>query len=149
MKNMLAHSALTKAAVLALLTLLAAIPLAQIRGLVHERGESRTHAAQQLAARHAGPQVVTGPVIVIPYIERWIEVQLDDKGKIKQRIEHARQRAHIVFPERSDLKGRLTAQERYLGIFTVLFYDLKGGFSGRFPAFDPASIPHTEKGSVI
>ena len=149
MKNMLAHSALTKAIVLALLTLLAAWPLAQIGGLVHERGESRTHAAQQLAARHAGPQVVTGPVIVVPYTERWTEVQLDDTGKVKQRIEHAQQRGHIVFPESSDLQGRLTAEERYLGIFTVLFYNLKAGFSARFPAYDPASIPHSKKDSII
>src|SRR3954462_14649174 len=89
MKNMLAHSALTKAIVLALLTLFAALPLAQIRGLVQERGESRTSAAQQLAARHAGPQIVTGPVIVVPYTERWTEVQFDDAGKVKQRMEHA------------------------------------------------------------
>ncbi len=149
MKNMLAHSALTKAIVLALLTLFAALPLAQIGGLVNERGESRNHATQQLAARHAGPQVVTGPVIVVPYTERWTEVQLDDALKVKQRIEHAQQRGHIVFPESTDLQGRLTAEERYLGVFNVLFYNLKGGFSGRFPAFDPASIPHTQKGSVI
>jgi inner membrane protein len=149
MKNVLAHSALAKAIVLALLTLLAALPLAQIGGLVNERGESRTHAAQQLAQRHAGPQVVTGPVMVVPYVERWTEIQLDDSGKVRQRIEHAQQRGHIVFPERTDLQGRLTADERYLGIFTVLFYNLKGGFSGRFPAFDSASIPQTHKGSVI
>jgi inner membrane protein len=149
MKNMLAHSALTKAIVLALLALLAALPLAQIGGLVDERGESRTYAAQQLAARHAGPQVVTMPVIVLPYIERWTEMQLDDTGKVRQRIEHAQQRGHIVFPESADLQGRLTADERYLGIFTVLFYNLKGSFSGRFPAFDPASIARTHKDSVI
>ncbi|HYC49126.1 MAG TPA: cell envelope integrity protein CreD [Burkholderiales bacterium] len=149
MKNMLAHSALTKTIVLALLTLLAALPLAQIGGLVDERGNSRTHAAQQLAARHAGPQVVAGPVIVVPYTERWTDVHLDDNGKVKQRIEHALQRGHVVFPESSKLRGRLTAEERYLGIFTVLFYNLKAGFNGRFPAFDPASIPHTHKGSAI
>jgi inner membrane protein len=54
-----------------------------------------------------------------------------------------------VFPEKSDLRGRLGAQERYLGIFNVLFYDLKGTFTGRFPAFDPAALPHTEKSSTI
>jgi inner membrane protein len=149
MKNMLAHSALTKAAVLALLTLVAALPLARIGGLVDERAESRARAVKELAARHAGPQVVTGPVIVVPYTERWTEMQLDDTGKVKQRIEHAEQRGHIIFPESAELRGHLTAEERYLGVFTVLFYNLQGGFSGRFPAFDPVSIPHTRKDSVI
>ena len=128
MKNMLAHSALTKAVVLALLTLLAALPLAQIGGLVHERGESRNHAAQELAARHAGPQAVTGPVIVVPYTERWTDVQLDDAGKVKQRIERAEQRGHLVFPERSDLRGRLTRLGLKAG---------KGREKGQIPARSP------------
>lgn len=149
MKNLLAHSALTKVILLALLTLLAGLPLARISGLIEERGGSRQRAAHELAVRHAGPQVVSGPLLVIPYTERWTEEQQDEKGQVKARIAHSKQRAHLVFPEKSDLRGRLSAQQRYLGIFTVLFYDLKGGFSGRFPAFDPASLPHSEKGSVI
>jgi inner membrane protein len=31
----------------------------------------------------------------------------------------------------------------------VLFYDLQGSFTGRFPAFDPATLPHAQKGSTI
>jgi inner membrane protein len=149
MKEWLAQSALTKVIVLGLLTLLAGIPLANIGGLIEERGGSRAAAAQELAGRHAGPQVVSGPIIVVPYTERWTEEQLDDKGKVKGRVEHSAQRAHLVFPERSDLRGTLSAQERYLGIFTVLFYDLKGGFRGRFPAFDPSSVPHAAKGTTL
>jgi inner membrane protein len=149
MKAFLAQSALTKVIVLALLALLAGLPLARISGLIDERGNSRAHAARELAVRHAGPQVVSGPLIVIPYTERWTEEQRDEGGNVKARIARSKQRTHIVFPEKSDLRGRLSAQERYLGIFTVLFYDLKGSFSGRFPAFDPASVASSEKGSSI
>jgi len=149
MKQLLAPSALTKVIVLVLLTLLAGLPLARIGGLVEERGASRAQAARELAARHAGPQTVAAPMIVIPYTERWTEEQMDEKGQVKARIARSKQRAHFVFAERADLHGRLGAQQRYLGIFTVLFYDLKGGFRGRFPAFDPTALPHSEKGSVI
>jgi len=149
MKDLLAHSALTKVLLLALLTLLAGLPLAQIAGLIEERGASRQRAAHELATRHAGPQVLAGPILVIPYVERWTEEQQGENGQVKARIARSRQRSHFVFPEQSDLRGRLSAQERYLGIFTVLFYELKGGFTGRFPAFDPASLPHSEKASVI
>lgn len=149
MKNPFAQSALTKALLLVLLTLLAALPLANISGLIEERGASRTRAQHELASRHAGPQLVTGPVIVIPYIERWTEEQLNPNGQVKQRIEHSEQRAHLVFPERSHLQGKLSAQERYLGIFTVMFYDLQGGFSGRFPAFDPTALTRYQKESRI
>lgn len=149
LQGLLARSALTKAFLLAVLTLLAGLPLARISGLIDERGASRQQAAAELAARHAGPQVVSGPILVIPFTERWTEVQLDSDGKVKQRLEHSQQRAHLVFPERSDLRGRLGAQERYLGIFTVLFYDLQGSFTGRFPAFDPTALPRQHKGSTI
>jgi inner membrane protein len=149
MKFLPAHSALTKVLLLVLLTLLAGLPLARIGGLIEERGASRAHAAQELATRHAGQQVLAGPMLVIPYVERWTEEQQDEAGKVKARIAHAEQRSHILFPERSDLRGRLTAQKRYLGIFTVLFYDLKGGFTGRFPAFDPARLPQRGKGSTV
>jgi inner membrane protein len=149
MKTLLASSALTKVIVLALITLFAGLPLARIAGLIDERGQSRQQAAHELAVRHAGPQVVAGPMLVIPYTERWVEEQQDEKGIVKARVARSKQRAHIVFPERSDLRGRLNAQERYLGIFNVLFYDLQGTFTGRFPAFDPAALPHSEKGSTI
>lgn len=149
MKKLLGHSALAKAILLAVLTLLAALPLAQISGLIDERGASRQAAAGELAARHAGPQAVTGPFLAIPYTERWTEVQLDDKGQAKNRIEHSQQRVHLVFPERTELRGKLGAQERYLGIFTILFYDLQGTIAGRFPAFDPTAVPRFQKGSTI
>jgi inner membrane protein len=149
MKTLLAQSALTKVIVLGLILLFAALPLARIGGLIAERGQSRQQAAHELAVRHAGPQVLTGPMLVIPYTERWIEEQRDEKGQPKAGIARSRQRVHFVFPEKSDLLGKLSAQERYLGIFTVLFYDLQGTFSGRFPAFDPATVPHAEKGSIL
>lgn len=149
MKDILAHSVLAKVLMLAALTLFAALPLGSIHRLIHERGASRDQAAADLAASHAGPQVIAGPVIVVPYVERWTEVQLDDKGAVKTRTTHARQRAHLVFPESSHLKGRLTPQQRYRGIFTVLFYDLQGRLSGRFPAFDTAALPRHVKDSVL
>ena len=146
MKSLLAQSSLTKVILLVLLVLFAGLPLARIGGLIQERGASRIHAANELATRHAGPQAVAGPVLVIPYTERWVDEETDDKGKTR-RTPRSKQLTHYVFPEKSELAGRLAAQERYLGIFTVLFYDLTGGFRGRFPAFDPDSLPHSEKAS--
>jgi inner membrane protein len=149
MKNFLANSAWAKVLALAFLTLLATWPLSQIGGLIHERGASREHAAQALAAAHAGPQVVSGPFLVVPYVEKWTEEQLDEFNRPKGRVARSKSLTHYVFPEKSDLQGRMTAQQRYRGIFTVQFYDLKGAWIGRFPAFDPASLPRTEKNSTV
>lgn len=149
MKELFAQSALAKVLALALLTLLLALPLSQIGGLIQERGASRERAAQELAASHAGRQVLIGPVLLVPYVERWTEEQRGENGELKARIARSKQLTHVVFPAQTDLKGRLTPQERYRGIYTVLFYDFKGGLTGRFPAFDAATLPHSEKGSTL
>ncbi|WP_233259632.1 cell envelope integrity protein CreD [Ramlibacter sp. WS9] len=146
---MLRNSALAKVALLVLITIVLCIPLAQIRGLIDERGGSQLQAAHELAASHAGPQVVVGPLLVMPYVERWTEVELNDKGQVKARIARSKPMTHLVFPEKVDLKGRMAPQERYRGIFKVLFYDLDGAWKGSFPAFDPAALAHTEKDSTF
>ena len=99
MKALLAQSSLTKFIVLGLIMLFAGLPLAHISGLIGERGQSRNQAAHELAVRHAGPQVLTGPMLVIPYTERWTEEQQDEQGRVKARLARSKQRAHIVFPE--------------------------------------------------
>lgn len=149
MKILFTQSVLAKVLLLALLTLLAALPLAQVHGLIEDRGASRARAAQELALAHAGQQVLAGPLLVVPFVERWTEVQLDDKQQVKARVQHARQAAHVIFPEKSDLRGRLAPQERYRGIFTVLFYELQGRMRGSFPAFDPARVERTVRDSTI
>lgn len=148
MKTLFAHSALAKVLLLLALSILAALPLAQIGGLIEERGASRQHAAEELATRHAGPQVLAGPLLVVPYVERWTEEQRSEGGAMA-RVPRSKQMHHIVFPEQSALRGTLGAEPRYRGIFTVLFYQLQGGFQGRFAPFDPATLPRTEKGSQI
>lgn len=149
MKDLFAHSAFAKVLVLVLLTLFAGLPLARIAGLIEERGASRNQATHELATRHAGAQVMAGPMLVVPYVERWTEEQLSETGQVKARIARSKQLSHVIFPEKADLDGSLAPQQRYRGIFTVLFYDLQGTWTGRFPAFDPAGLPHTEKGSTI
>jgi inner membrane protein len=138
--KLFSNSVFVKVLLLAALTLLAVLPLSRISGLIHERGASLEQAKQSLAAAHAGPQTLVGPVLVVPYVERWTEEKLADDGRIKQTVPRMRQAAHIVFPEKLDLRGELGAQERYRGIFTVQFYDLRAGLVGRFPAFDAAAI---------
>lgn len=149
MKDLLTRSAFAKALLLAFLTLLAALPLSQIAGLVHERGNSRDEARQALAAAHAGPQTLAGPLVVIPYVERWKEEKYDSDGKLKEVVPHSREGAHIVFPQRLDLNGRLAPETRYRGIFTVHFYNLQANLAARIPAFDATTLRSGRKGGEI
>jgi inner membrane protein len=143
------NSVTLKLLTLLLLTLLLCLPLARIGWLVSERGATQEHAARELAATYAGAQTLIGPVLLVPYVERWSEAQLDEQGKLKGRIARSRQATHLVYPEKLEIKGTVSPQERQRGIFSVLFYDLQGAWTGSFAPTSSAAIPRTEKDSTV
>ncbi|WP_213959047.1 cell envelope integrity protein CreD [Variovorax sp. dw_954] len=145
----LRNSILVKLAGLLLLTLLLCIPLAQIDALNHERGQSQREAAQELARTYTDSQQLIGPLLVVPYVERWMEVQRSAEGNVLRNLQRSKEAVHIVFPERQHLEGSLLPQERYRGIFKVPFYSLKATLDGGFAGFDVASVPHSETDSQI
>jgi inner membrane protein len=149
MKDFFGRSAMSKVLVLVLLTFVLAFALAQIGGLIRERGASREHAAQELAAAHAGPQVLLGPVLVMPYLERWTETALDSEGRVKSQVQRSENRVQLFFPERLDIDAGLKPQERYRGIFAVLFYEFTGNLGGHFGSFNPGALPHSHKNSTL
>lgn len=138
-----------KIAALLLLMLFLSIPLMRIGWLVTERGQSRQQAVNELAMAHAGPQTLVGPVLVVPYVERWSESQLDGDGKLKSRVERSKESRILVYPEKLELNGAVNPQERQRGIFSVLFYALDGNWRGNFAPVDAARIARSEKDSTI
>ncbi|MEO5736382.1 MAG: inner membrane CreD family protein, partial [Variovorax sp.] len=93
----LKNSMLLKVIGLVLLTLLLCIPLAEIGSLNRERGRSQQEAAQELASTYAGSQTVIGPLLVVPYVERWNETQRDAKGMVIGSVARSKELTHIVF----------------------------------------------------
>lgn len=148
MARNLANSVTFKVVVLLFITLLLLIPLAQIGSLIDGRGQSRQEAAAELAHTYAGPQTLTGPVIVIPYTERWTEETTDARG-MKNLVPRSRERSRIVFPETLDITGSMEPQERYRGIFRILFYTFTGKAAGSFPAAAAPAPIRREKDSTI
>jgi len=149
MLQMLRNSVLVKVFGLFALTVLLCIPLDRIDALNRERGHSQQEAAQELAATYAGAQTVTGPLLVVPYVERWMEPLRDAQGKVVGQEARSKEMAHPVFPDTLHIEGSMAPQERYRGIFRIPFYTLNASLAGGFAAFDPAAVPSSEKGSTI
>ena len=143
------NSVTVKLLMLLLLTLLLCVPLARIGWLVTERGATRQQAVQELATTYAGAQTLVGPVLVVPYVERWSEAQLDEHGALKGRIARSRQATHLVYPQKLEITGTVSPQERQRGIFSVLFYDLQGAWTGSFAPPDLSSIARAVKDSTV
>ncbi|QFZ82537.1 cell envelope integrity protein CreD [Variovorax paradoxus] len=142
-------SVLVKVAGLFFLLLVLCIPLARIDDLNRARGESQREAAHELAASYAGPQTMVGPVLLVPYVERWMEPLRDAQGKVIGQAPQSKEMTHAVFPDKLNIDGSMATQERYRGIFRIPFYTLTAALGGGFAGFDPRSVPHSESGSSI
>jgi len=149
MLQLLKDSMLAKVGGLLLLVLLLCIPLAEIDRINNERGDSQREAAAELAATYAGPQTVVGPLLLVPYVERWMEPLRDAQGKVIGQEARSKEMAHVVFPDKLHIEGSMTPQQRYRGIFKIPFYTLDATLSGGFAAFDPEAVAHSEPGSKI
>ncbi|RQO53531.1 cell envelope integrity protein CreD [Variovorax sp. KBW07] len=142
-------SMLVKVAGLFFLVLLLCIPLAEIDSINRGRGESQREAAQELAATYAGRQTMVGPLLLVPYVERWTEPLRDAQGKLIGQEPRSKEMAHVVFPDKLHIKGTMAPQERYRGIFKIPFYTLNATLTGGYAAFDPKAVAHSETDSTI
>jgi inner membrane protein len=113
--------------VLGLLVLVLKIPIAMIGGLVSERQTTREAAAEDVAAKWGRLQALTGPALVVPYTFRWVET-----GEKGQRIEHTAPRFATFLPEQLEIRGRVDAENRRRGIFSIPVYRLALEVSGHF-----------------
>jgi inner membrane protein len=109
------------------LILLLLIPAAMIGGLVSERRATREGAVEEVTGKWGRMQVITGPALVIPYVQT--RVELDNKG---QKVVRAQTRRLIVLPETLAVRGTMESEVRHRGIFSVPVYRLRLEISGRF-----------------
>ena len=120
---------------LGFLVLLLLIPLARISDVIDERASRRDEAVLEVTDKWGGEQKLTGPVLVVPYTHRWSET--NSKGVV---IPHSEIRRAYFLPERLDVTGRIDAEERARGIFSVQVYALDLAFAGTFARPDFAAL---------
>ena len=58
---------LIKGLIIALLVVLLQIPAYYVKGLVEEREERQKQAITEVSSKWAGSQVISGPILVLPY----------------------------------------------------------------------------------
>jgi inner membrane protein len=109
------------------LVLLLLIPAAMIGGLVSERRATRDGAVEEVTAKWGRKQVVTGPALVIPYVQQ--RTELDNKG---QKVARAQTHRLTLLPESLVIRGEMESEVRRRGIFSVPVYRLRLEVSGRF-----------------
>jgi inner membrane protein len=122
--------------IIAVLVAIMTIPLGMVSDIVNERSHLYSSVVREIANTWGHQQNISGPVLIIPYSEKFItEKILTDKDGNERKIDKTNyvQRTAIVLPEELSIKGNLKGEQRQRGIYKSLVYyadiSLKGHFS--------------------
>lgn len=143
------HPLLSKTLVIGLLMLMLSIPLMMVLNVVQERATYRDSAAQEVASAHAGPQIVSGPVLYWPYTETFTRTELtsntDTPGKTSE-VRVTEKHVYIGFPTHMETRSKLDTETRMRGLFPVTVYTSHHETRG---AFNVEEIqPKTKNGQI-
>lgn len=120
-----------RCAAIFLVIVLLLIPLVRINGLIRERQAARDAVVEDIARSAAGPQTLTGPLLVVPYTRTVQETQLDS-ARVPVTVTREFAGELRLLPALVDLDGRLATEERQRGIYRARVFDATARLTGRF-----------------
>lgn len=123
---------LFKIIIIALLALVLLIPLAMIEGLVRERQGLQSGVIQNIAASSADKQEVIGPILVVPYREKIIRKQRDQKTGQEKEITEEVDRKVFFLPETLNVKAQASIQEKYRGLYKAHLFTVDSTWHAQF-----------------
>lgn len=116
------------------LCLLAMIPLSLVQGVINERQALHDAVIRGFESQTVGPQLLKGPVLVVPYRKTVIETVREDRNG--RTVEAQRRKTVNGFlhflPESVAMTGTAVAQERRRGLYRAQAYAGDWEISGRF-----------------
>lgn len=112
-----------KALLIGGLVLLLLIPAFFVENLIKEREARQKEAFDEVSSKWAGPQTITGPVLVLPYTETIANVTGPPTVLRKQAY---------VLPDKLSIQGQMKPEERHRGIYQVMLYSSTLNLSGQF-----------------
>lgn len=121
-----------KVLVIILLSALLMIPLMMIEGVVKERSSYRDEARYSIAQSWTGEQQVLGPLLVVPYKERFTVRVWNKEAKRYELQPRVLDRRLLITPERLAVDGEVATETRKRGIYEVPVYRSRLAVSGSF-----------------
>ena len=128
-----------KMVAIACLILLGLVPLTLIRGVLSERRARHREAIANITSTWGNPQVIAGPVLVVPYqrhVKAWKDQVVDGRSERFEVTETVVARAHFL-PADLSITGDLRPDRLHRGIYEAVVYRSALQVSGRFakPSF--------------
>jgi len=122
-------------ALIGFVALVMLIPLAAVHDLVRERNRLHDSALSDIASIWGGEQVVKGPALVVPFVERYLieETETDEDGNERTRTKTEDcQKIAVFLPKELELEFHLDEEYRHRGIYDALVYASKLRLVGYF-----------------
>ena len=124
------------------LVLLLLIPAYFVQELVREREQRQKEAFNEVSGKWAGPQTLSGPVLVLPYTESVTNTA--GTSTVVRKLAY-------VLPDKLAIEAQMKPEERHRGIYQVMLYSSSLAVSGRFNSIplkalrlDPANVLWSE-----
>lgn len=117
------------------LIVLMLIPLLMVDEVVEDRNHYRNQVLHNMASTWGAKQTLTGPFLVIPYVEHFTSVDTvaDGKGETKVVTKDVfNEYTAIILPESLDIRADLKEEHRKRGIYDALVYNANIKISGEF-----------------
>ena len=132
-----------RAIIVGVIALVMLIPLAMMQGVVHERNGLYSNVLHDISKTWGGQQLLQGPVLVVPFIEKHINKETikdeDGEEKIKTKTSYITKYA-IHLPKDLNIDVDLAEQHRKRGIYKSLVYAAELNLTGSFEKLDIQSM---------
>ncbi|SFS90229.1 cell envelope integrity protein CreD [Sphingobacterium wenxiniae] len=131
----LANSVIVKLGIILFLVLLLLIPMELIKDLIGERKARERSVSYEIASKWGNQQVISGPIIGIPYRYQYSVSTTDDKGKVKTETEVGQD---YIFLASKQLHVKSVVEPEYLkrGIYQSVVYNATVELTGNFDELD-------------
>jgi inner membrane protein len=110
------------------LTLILLIPLSMIREVISARQQRQNEVEQTVAASSAGQQVLLGPILAIPYVEKVATKSLDEKNHETIATTDF-DRLALFMPETLNVENVANVEAKYKGLYKALVFENKGSLA--------------------
>jgi inner membrane protein len=125
----------TRLAVVFLVAITLLIPLGMIEGVVGERHRSYSSVLQDIGSRWGYEQILTGPILVVPFQYRYSTTSsvLNGNGVFQDITQwHESNHQALILPDGLTFKGNIDPEYRQRSIYKSLVYRMQLRMSGQF-----------------
>ncbi|MHC8949097.1 cell envelope integrity protein CreD [Sphingobacterium hungaricum] len=133
------NSVFLKLAIMLILTLLLLIPMNLVNDLIRERNARNKEVSKEITSKWGGNQVISSPVIAIPY-KVFVNRQLpNDKNEYYTVVEEDKEWIFLL-PDHVQIKSHVNPDMRKRGIYESVVYTSDIKLTGDFPEIDLSKL---------